>query len=238
MSDPPPPPSKAQQAHQGAPLTGVLDTPQDLPSTRTPPAGLALCTAPPGPPLGQSRSATEHASCLRPVHPSGVQSWASRSSDPQTPPAALVGLPCPTAGARSTRHAQRPTRQHTTQGAHAEQHLPRQTVGQAPRLLANTAMVTVDQVEVVDAAMCLTLPAGCLCWFRCVCVCVSERCTIFFIGGEMETESLPPDLCIFKILRMKRGIQKCLPNAEKFEPHPTPTHPPTPREPAGVGVRN
>ena len=32
------------------------------------------------------------------------------------------------------------------------------------RLLANTTMEIVDEIEVVDAAMCFTLLARCFCW--------------------------------------------------------------------------
>ena len=35
-------------------------------------------------------------------------------------------------------------------------------------LLASNGVVTIDQVEVVDVAMCPTLLAGCLWWFSCV----------------------------------------------------------------------
>ena len=65
----------------------VLSTPQDLPSTGMPPAGLALCATLPVT-LSVSQEAPQ---TTRPVHPSGVQSWAGgscRSLDPQTPSAA------------------------------------------------------------------------------------------------------------------------------------------------------
>ena len=65
----------------------VLSTPQDLPSTGTLPAGLALCATLPLT-LWVSQGAPQ-TTC--PVHPSGVQSWAGgscRSPNPQTPSAA------------------------------------------------------------------------------------------------------------------------------------------------------
>ena len=65
----------------------VLSTPQDFPSTGTLPAGLALCATLPVT-LWVSQGAPQ---TTRPVHPSGVQSWAGgscRSPDPQTPSAA------------------------------------------------------------------------------------------------------------------------------------------------------
>ena len=65
----------------------VLSTPQDLPSTGTLPAGLALCATLPVT-LWVNQGAPQ---TTRPVHPSEVQSWAGgscRSPDPQTPSAA------------------------------------------------------------------------------------------------------------------------------------------------------
>ena len=62
----------------------MLSTPQDLPSTGTLPAGLALCATLPVT-LWVSQGAPQ---TTRPVHPSGVQSWAGgscRSPDPQQP---------------------------------------------------------------------------------------------------------------------------------------------------------
>ena len=93
----------------------MLRTPQDLPSTGTPPPGPALCAAPPVT-LWVSQGAPQ-TTC--PVHHSGVQSRAggSRTSpDPHTPPSSRgVGLPCPAAGAWSTRHTQPPSPPHTPQ---------------------------------------------------------------------------------------------------------------------------
>ena len=81
--------TRAQQAHQELRSlecswgTEVLSTPQDLPSTRTFPAGLALCALLPVT-LWVSQGAPQ---TKRPVHPSGVQSWAGGRypSDPQIP---------------------------------------------------------------------------------------------------------------------------------------------------------
>ena len=74
----------------------MLSTPQDLPSSRTAPAGLALFAVPPVPPLGQSRSTTDHTSWPCHMHPSGVQPWAGgtrRSLDPHTTTAASPAPP-------------------------------------------------------------------------------------------------------------------------------------------------
>ena len=79
----------------------MLSTPQDLPSTGTPPAGLALCATLPVT-LWVSQGAPQ---TIRPVHPSGVQSWAGgscRSPDPQTPSAATwQGTHAPLLGPRA-----------------------------------------------------------------------------------------------------------------------------------------
>ena len=95
--------------HPWAPLPRVLPgqgsgTPKDLPSTGTPPAGLALCAAPPVPlPVIQGHRPQDHKP--RPVHPSGVRLWAGGGSGglqvtrpTESASSGSVGLPCPATG--------------------------------------------------------------------------------------------------------------------------------------------
>ena len=88
----------------------VLSTPQDLPSTGTLPAGLALCATLPVT-LWVSQGAPQ---TTRPVHPSAgsVVGWrklpVTRPTDSLS--SHVVGHPCPAAGAQSTGHTQPPTR--------------------------------------------------------------------------------------------------------------------------------
>ena len=87
----------------------VLSTPQDLPSTGTLPAGLALCATLPVT-LWVSQGAPQ---TTRPVHASGVQSWAGgscRSPTHRLPQQPRGRAPMPRCWARSTGHTQPPTR--------------------------------------------------------------------------------------------------------------------------------
>ena len=90
--------TKAQRAHRGLRSLQcpwdreVLGTPWDILSIRTPPAGLALCAAPPVL-FWVSQGAPQTTRPERPVQPSRVQLWARgtrRSPNPHAPPAALV----------------------------------------------------------------------------------------------------------------------------------------------------
>ena len=106
--------TKVQRAHQGppsAPGAEVHSTPRDLPSTRTPPAGRALCAAPPVPLwVSQGTPQTTHpdyALCT----PHGFSRGLEEATDHPTqdsPSGLRVGLPCPATEARSTGHAQPP----------------------------------------------------------------------------------------------------------------------------------
>ena len=98
--------------------TEVLSTPQDLPSTRTPPAGGALCAAPPVF-LWVSQGAPQTTRLGHAPHtPRGFSHGPQVTRPTDSPNGRSVGLPCPAAGARSTGHAQSPTQRHTIPTPH------------------------------------------------------------------------------------------------------------------------
>ena len=66
-----------------------------------------------------------------------------------------------------------------------------------------------EHIEVVGVAMCLTLLAGWLCWTSFA----SARMPHYFSLVANGTH-----LCIFKMLRMKRGIQKYPQTPKKLIP--------------------